>query len=178
MKGFDVFNAKISTVCVVAVLLTACSTPEASTTRSPSVRRVDYGVSPQMKTLAERARVIGNQLYPGVCALLEDGKSRVPRRFDICFKKDLPNGNSGATRITQICLNARYLEEWKEDPATFDSVVVHEMAHVAQHYERPGDDASTYHYSVLRASQDSVWKLQRAWRTSADGSVIEEYPVP
>jgi hypothetical protein len=39
-------------------------------------------------------------------------------------------------------------------------------------------DSSTYHYSVFRASLESGWKLQRAWRTSPDGKVAEEYPIP
>ena len=39
-------------------------------------------------------------------------------------------------------------------------------------------DPSAYHYIVLRESKDSPWKLQRAWRTSPDGRIIEEFPVP
>jgi len=39
-------------------------------------------------------------------------------------------------------------------------------------------DPSAYHYIVVRESKDSSWKLQRAWRTSPDGRVLEEYPVP
>jgi len=35
-----------------------------------------------------------------------------------------------------------------------------------------------YNYTVVLASQDSEWKLQRAWRTDANGKMIEEYPVP
>ena len=38
-------------------------------------------------------------------------------------------------------------------------------------------DTSKYHYTVFRASQDSAWTLQRAWRTTPDGRVAEEYPV-
>jgi hypothetical protein len=39
-------------------------------------------------------------------------------------------------------------------------------------------DPSTYHYTVSRPAQETGWKLQRAWRTDADGRVAEEYRVP
>jgi hypothetical protein len=123
--------------CFVAILLAGCSTPATHEIPPSFVRSVDYAGLPQAKALAERARQIGNQMYPEVCAQLLDGKSRAPRHFDISFKKELAHGNSGGTQINHIYLNAKYLEEWKRDIATFDSVLVHEMAHVAQHYERP-----------------------------------------
>jgi hypothetical protein len=39
-------------------------------------------------------------------------------------------------------------------------------------------DAAVYHYTVVRASKDSSWKLNKAWQTDASGRTIEEYPVP
>ncbi|WP_150107513.1 hypothetical protein [Pedosphaera parvula] len=39
-------------------------------------------------------------------------------------------------------------------------------------------DSSVYHYTVIRASKDSSWKLQKAWRTDQNDKVIEELPVP
>ncbi len=39
-------------------------------------------------------------------------------------------------------------------------------------------DSSIYHFQVIRASEDSPWKLQKAWRTDQDGKIIEEFPVP
>jgi hypothetical protein len=41
---------------------------------------------------------------------------------------------------------------------------------------RPGD-SSVYHYTVLRVSKESDWKLTRAWRSAAGGTLIEEFPV-
>jgi hypothetical protein len=38
-------------------------------------------------------------------------------------------------------------------------------------------ETSTYHYTVYRASQDTGWRLQRAWRTGSEGNVLEDYPV-
>ena len=43
---------------------------------------------------------------------------------------------------------------------------------------RKTGDSSVYHFQVIRASEDSPWKLQKAWRTDAKGRLIEEYPVP
>ncbi|HTY89335.1 MAG TPA: hypothetical protein VMB80_17940 [Candidatus Acidoferrum sp.] len=43
---------------------------------------------------------------------------------------------------------------------------------------RKTGDSSVYHFQVIRASEDSPWKLQKAWRTDANGHLIEEYPVP
>lgn len=39
-------------------------------------------------------------------------------------------------------------------------------------------DSSKYNYTLTRASQESSWKLEKAWRSAPDGSVIENYPVP
>lgn len=39
-------------------------------------------------------------------------------------------------------------------------------------------DVSGYHYTIENAFRDGPWTLQRAWRTDADGRVVEAYPVP
>ena len=39
-------------------------------------------------------------------------------------------------------------------------------------------DSSIYHFQVIRASEDSPWKLQKAWRTDENGCAHEEYPIP
>jgi hypothetical protein len=39
-------------------------------------------------------------------------------------------------------------------------------------------DSSVYHYHMVRTSAESEWKLTKAWRTSRDGKVIQEFPVP
>lgn len=43
---------------------------------------------------------------------------------------------------------------------------------------RKNGDPSDYHYQISRLSQDSPWKLQKAWRTDQNGKTIEEFPVP
>lgn len=44
--------------------------------------------------------------------------------------------------------------------------------------EKRDDPSSIYHYIIIRTSQDSPWKLQKAWRTDSTGKVLEEYPIP
>jgi len=39
-------------------------------------------------------------------------------------------------------------------------------------------ESSIYHYQVTRAAEDQPWKLVKAWRTDANGRVLEDYPVP
>jgi hypothetical protein len=38
-------------------------------------------------------------------------------------------------------------------------------------------DASSYHYTLLRVTENGQWQLQRAWRTTADGHIADEYPL-
>ncbi len=39
-------------------------------------------------------------------------------------------------------------------------------------------DGFIYHYRLVRASEASPWKLQKAWRTDKEGNNSEEYPLP
>ena len=86
---------------------------------------------------AEHVRQTAEEMYPKVCALLADGDSAFPTRFDIVFKERLERDRLGETRLTEIRLNASYLEHFREEPGILDDLLVHEMAHVAQHYLRP-----------------------------------------
>jgi hypothetical protein len=38
-------------------------------------------------------------------------------------------------------------------------------------------DSLTNHYTIMRASPDADWQLQRAWRTDTEGHTIKEWPV-
>ena len=135
--GLHALQVQSFVVCAAVTLLSGCSTPSGKQAGSPYVRKVDYSAAPRAQALVERARQIGNRMYPEVCALLADSNWDFPRQFDICFKKKLRHMRTGEARITQICLNAQYVELLKDNPAALDQTLVHEMAHVAQHYERP-----------------------------------------
>ena len=43
---------------------------------------------------------------------------------------------------------------------------------------RKNEGSSIYHYTVVRASEEGPWRLQKAWRTDQTGRMLEEYPVP
>jgi hypothetical protein len=108
-------------------------------TGTKSVRSVDVRDAPEAQALAERARQIGDDLYPQIFALLSDGKSELPRQFDIVIREHLgrpgADGESdalwGLACRETVFLNAGWL---CEHPEALDHVMIHEMAHVAQNY--------------------------------------------
>ncbi|HEV7924454.1 MAG TPA: basic secretory protein-like protein, partial [Verrucomicrobiae bacterium] len=108
------------------------------TTGTKSVRSVDVRDAPEAQALAERARQIGNDVYPQIRALLDDGKSYLPRQFDIIFrehlgppKSDGENEPSGVACRETVFLNAGW---FIDHPEALEHVMIHEMAHVAQNY--------------------------------------------
>jgi hypothetical protein len=121
----------------------------AFSTRPPGpaqfVRKVDWRQAPGMKDLAERARKIGDEAYPKILALLVDDVSTAPQQFDIIFMP-LRSRNTGQTHLksgntkdAKVFINADYFStnsaglHWVgRDPANFEFVLVHELAHVAQ----------------------------------------------
>lgn len=52
----------------------------------------------------------------------------------------------------------------------------HSLGFGALEFLKKGD-SSVYHYQVTRVSEDSPWKLQKAWRTDQHDLMIEEYIV-
>jgi hypothetical protein len=127
-----------SFVCLGAMLLCSCSTVSTGPVKgNVSVRKVDYSDAPEMKAYADRARQIGNEMYPKVCALLADGNPEFPQQFDIYFKKHLADGHTGETSITWIRIDAENVAMSKDNPGGFEHNLIHGMAHVAQHYYQP-----------------------------------------
>jgi hypothetical protein len=124
--------------CLMCVVLYLCgcasSRPIVSTKNTPpgnaSVRKIDFSEAPEVRALAERARQIGNEMYPRVVALLADDSSKIPRQFDIVFKKHLA-GYFGQTAGATINLRAAW---FAKNPTDLDETLIHEMSHVAQKY--------------------------------------------
>src|SRR6266404_3540940 len=75
-----------------------------------SVRKVDCSEASEMRELAARARQLGDRLYPKILTLLAEDASKLPRQFDIVFKKQIKGDNRGEARGTRIWLNAGYLQ--------------------------------------------------------------------
>jgi|ERR1043166_200743 hypothetical protein len=100
------------------------------------VRKVTFRQTPEMKELAERVRQIGNEMYPKILALLGDNTAKLPRQFDIVFKKKLSRpelrdigtleGCVKGMNGTVVYLNAESLA-WN---STNLDIFLHEMAHV------------------------------------------------
>ena len=131
---------KILGFFIGAGLLLLCSCSTMATRNVPadsSVRQVDFRAAPEMKIFAGRVRQVGDEMYPRICALLAESNSTFPRQFDVCFKQHLARGQYGEAEITQIRLSAAAYQEFTNNPAFLDALLVHEMAHVAQHYFRP-----------------------------------------
>jgi Peptidase of plants and bacteria len=131
------FIARSRVACVALVLLCSCTTPPPDQARPSSVRKVDFSAAQEYEAFAGHVRKVGNQMYPQVCALLSDGKTSFPLHFDVWLKPKLPKGNPGETRMSGIFLDTSYLKNGEDDLRYFDHVLIHELAHVAQHYSRP-----------------------------------------
>src|SRR5437660_9045531 len=71
-----------------------------------SVCKVNYSATPEIKELAEHTRRIGNEMYPKVLVLLADDTAKLPRQFDIVFKRHTWRGNPGVTIGKRVRLNA------------------------------------------------------------------------
>lgn len=110
---------------VALAWMSGCATVE-----RVSVRRVEFGQAPELAELAERARGIGNQVYPKILALLPDDTSKLHRRFDIVFKQQM-GSNAAQTIGTKIYLNASW---YQRNPDTLEVDLPHEMVHVAQQH--------------------------------------------
>jgi hypothetical protein len=75
--------------------------------------------------------------------------------------------------------NKGRLPGWsKDEHSQPDGVTVSLSGNSARVDARKKGDSSTYHYTVIRASETGSWKLQKAWRTDAKGRLVEEYLVP
>ena len=104
-----------------------------------AVRSVDFSEAPEMKELAERARRLGNEVYPKILGLLTDDASRLPAQFDIIFKKH--GADLAVTSGQKIYVSAEWFTssptnlEWEaKSPANLEMVLVHEMVHVTQRF--------------------------------------------
>lgn len=102
------------------------------------VRAVIFKGVPEIPTLAERAREIGNETYPKILELLGEQASEAPKHFDIVFQKHasmktLMNDASGGFMMRgKIYLGLDWLTN---SPEELDSYLAHEVAHVAQDYD-------------------------------------------
>jgi hypothetical protein len=127
-------------------LLSGCASARVQKNQNvhASVRKVDFSATPELESWAERARKVGDEKYPQIIAFLSDGDTEMPRQFDIVFKRQLwwkkyAGIALGRTvYLSGICFtNPPFgAKSFADDPAIFDAVLVHEMAHIALGYTR------------------------------------------
>lgn len=94
----------------------------------------------------------------------------------------LATKNNAAKAVLIYCKRLKdrgQLPGWsKDDQIAVDTVnfTYHYPDSVSFVFPKKGD-SSLYHYEVTRASEDSPWRLQKAWRTDKDDHMVEEYAV-
>ena len=120
-----------------SAFLSGCAGPQTALvtrpgTDKPPVRSVDFSRAPEARELAERARQLGNAVYPKILAILDDDPAKLPQRFDIVLRPRVDKGQHGGKTVgNKIYLPAN---RFAATPSNLDLVLVHEMAHVAQGY--------------------------------------------
>ena len=124
----------------LALLVTGCVVTQSVKPTNPTdpVRKVDFTKAPEMQEFAERARQLGNAMYPKVCALLLDDTVKPPRQFDL-YLTPLKSRNTGEAHLEDRCIyiNSDYLTNSPDLNERFDKILVHEMAHMAVQDRRP-----------------------------------------
>ena len=105
-----------------------------------------------------------------------------PNNIQAAVISEAKSAANSAAKFLKSLQGEGQLPGWsKNDDAqgtVFHFMYSHNLVNsVAWDIQKTGD-TSTYHYTVIRASKDSSWKLQNAWRTDQNGHTIEQYPVP
>ena len=117
----------------VVPFLVSCVSSGPSSNGAAAVRRLDFKETPELEPLAERAETLANEVYPKIVAALSEGAPRPPKQFDLVFKRRLTNDNLGLGGSSGVWLNGGY---FAQRPEMLESVLVHELVHVAQSYVR------------------------------------------
>ncbi|HLX69661.1 MAG TPA: hypothetical protein VKV04_08555 [Verrucomicrobiae bacterium] len=89
------------------------------------------------------------------------------------------SGYTSAVRFLKSLKENGRLPGWSKDDGMLPRQTLlhfHYPDSAAFEAHKVGDSLFIYHYVIVRASEGSEWKLQKAWRT--DGSTNQEYSVP
>ena len=85
-----------------------------------------------------------------------------------------------ATKSLQSLKKNGLLPGWSKKDKSANGRVTgdfHYPNSISLHYRKRGD-SSIYHYDFTRASQNSPWQLQKAWRVDQNDQTLERYAVP
>jgi hypothetical protein len=101
-----------------------------------------------------------------------------PLHLDI---KEVKAEAKSAAVVLKSLKNKGRLPGWtKDDKAATEKVRYIPRSTVSGCFvvQKKNGDLSVYHFQVIRASENQLWKLQKAWRTDENGRTLEEYPIP
>jgi len=88
--------------------------------------------------------------------------------FDECM--------ASAQEFLQALKGKGQVPGWSEDDEGRITLEAHPNSETYEFRREVGPQG--YHYSITRASRDSLWKLNKAWRTDQNDHLVEEYTVP
>lgn len=103
-----------------------------------------------------------------------------PRRTLYLKRTMKTSGYTSAVRFLKSLRENGRLPGWpKEDGVMPPQALLHFHYPGLATFEgqKAGDSSFTYHYVIVRLSEGSEWRLQKAWRTDSSGSTNEEYSV-
>jgi hypothetical protein len=136
---------------LIACLLVGCvHPPQTAPISLPSVRNVRFEGTAENPDLAARARTLANASYPQIYRALNDPNAQQIPPIDIIFRKDLARHHKQSVkRATQnmpkiqnyypsgVAIGRKVFldtDTFIKETEQLDSVLIHEMAHVAQGY--------------------------------------------
>jgi hypothetical protein len=91
---------------------------------------------------------------------------------DLKKKGQLPGFLKNDAGYGKIWFDTDLAYEWEHKAGPEDYPIVQTL----MVYKK--DDLSIYNYTVVQASPDAPWKLQRAWKAAPNGRILKDYPVP
>ncbi len=162
-----------------------------STTRAAAEITVDSSKAPELADFAKKVQQVADQEYPKIIAMLPDDGYTPPMKIRIIL--DPTYSGVAATSGTTIRMSTAYYQVHQDDLGS----VVHELAHVVQHYQgrnNPGwlvegvaDWVRFYHYepqsarpkpNPKTAAYDGSYRITASFldwleRTNGPGTVVK-----
>jgi hypothetical protein len=138
----------------------------------------------ELLQLEESLGYVNGQPPPGVSA---EAKMKVLRARGFAIIKEHPGGTlvAGALEFLDDLRDKGRLPGWaKGEKGQVDLMLntIGTRSDAAYPFSRTFNakktgNASVYHYTIVRDSEQSAWKLQKAWRTDAVGRAVEEFTI-
>lgn len=154
---------------------------EKTTGKSLDTLWSEFQGTPAFTPIAAEINALGTRLGD----VRNTAASEIQARFEAYLAQNLPDPRTqDARKVLFQLIELGSLPGWvKNDGGWLSSGLPTEPDRARQSVARTfhgqkNHEASLYHYLMVQTSRHADWKLQRAWRTAADGHLLEEYPVP